>query len=426
GAGLAAAKHALAFEALDFRARVAEVSQDLGVVLAEPRSHRADSGWGYAEAGGGSGLADPAELRGVVLLEDAAGAYLGVLEEFEAGSDGSRGDIVGEQAREDFIALPLLQFGGHYFAPCDGIDGAQARGLEAGVVDQILTIERAAHPGPFLVGERARGYVAILGGEDQVRTDFPVGGIAFVTDIGKGRHRLGPQVRDHRIEHRDPHVLSFAGAQLVKEGGGDGLRGGEGGGVVGDYRPDHPGAAGFPIALDVGKSGQGLDHGIVGALARIRSVFPESAYRNVDDIGANRADIILAEPEALGSAGSEVMDEDVGGLDELFQDRAPVGRFQVDGNGALVAIAGEEGGVHSCAASREPPHKIAVGAFDLDDVGALVGEHHRRHRPGHHRAEVENSHACEGTLVWNVGIHGKLLWVEAGCENGIRVRGYFT
>src|SRR5581483_8149850 len=213
GAGLAAAKHALAFEALDFRARVAEVSQDLGVVLAEPRSHRADSGWGYAEAGGGSGLADPAELRGVVLLEDAAGAYLGVLEEFEAGSDGGRGDIVGEQAREDFIALPFLEFGGHYFATRDGIDGAQARGLEAGVVDQILTIERAAHPGPFLVGERARGYVAILGGEDQVRTDFPVGGIAFVTDIGKGRHRLGPQVRDHRIEHRDPHVLSFAGAQ---------------------------------------------------------------------------------------------------------------------------------------------------------------------------------------------------------------------
>jgi hypothetical protein len=50
------------------------------------------------------------------------------------------------------------------------------------------------------------------------------------------------------------------------------------------------------------------------------------------------------------------------------------------------------------------PFGITAGRFDADDVGAVVGEQHGRHRPGDAGAQVEHPHPVEDPVhvVWSL------------------------
>jgi hypothetical protein len=102
-----------------------------------------------------------------------------------------------------------------------------------------------------------------------------------VTNEGVGRHRLGPDEGDDRVEHREAHVLSLTGAQAGDDRRGDRLGGGQRGDLVGDDDADHARAAVF-VGLNRHQAGQGLDDGIVSSLVDIRAFFAEAADRDVD------------------------------------------------------------------------------------------------------------------------------------------------
>ena len=85
---------------------------------------------------------------------------------------------------QDFPRSPLLQLGRHQLAAFYGMRGSVARALEAGIIDEILPIEREAHAGPFVVGQCGRCKVSVLRCEYQVGPELTFGGIALIADEG--------------------------------------------------------------------------------------------------------------------------------------------------------------------------------------------------------------------------------------------------
>src|SRR3546814_7930339 len=71
---------------------------------------------------------------------------------------------------------------------------------------------------------------------------------------------------------------------------------------------------------------------------------------------------------------------------------------QVEDDAALAAVVELEHGVVVDGAAEERPEgacRVAGGRFDLDDVGAPVGQQARRSRPGHPHAELHHPDALQ-------------------------------
>ena len=73
--------------------------------------------------------------------------------------------------------------------------------------------------------------------------------------------------------------------------------------------------------------------------------------------------------------------------------------LEVEGDAALVAVHDQERRGHAVDSRLAiPAGVIAAGQlFDLDDVGAQVGEHHPAGGPGHDLCQLEHAHAGERT-----------------------------
>ncbi len=74
------------------------------------------------------------------------------------------------------------------------------------------------------------------------------------------------------------------------------------------------------VAGDRHQSADRLDHEVVPGPVRGRSVGAVAADREVDEIGIQRAQRVVIEPEPRQGAGSEVLDEDVGIGEQPAQD----------------------------------------------------------------------------------------------------------
>ena len=191
-------------------------------------------------------------------------------------------------------------------------------------------------------------------------------------------------------------MLALAGLEAADEGGGDGLRGGYGGELVGQHRADQARAAVVGAGLHRGEAREGLDDGIVGGLVGVGALLAEAVDGHVDDVGRDFADGGLVEAEPLDHAGAEVLHEHVGAGGEPPDDVGALRSLEVDGERALVAVEVEERGGEAVAA-------VAVGArvvararlLDLDDVGALVGQDHGGPGARQHRGEVDDADAGE-------------------------------
>src|SRR5881275_2051549 len=72
--------------------------------------------------------------------------------------------------------------------------------------------------------------------------------------------------------------------------------------------------------------------------------------------------------------------------------------LQIEADGALVAVVVEKrGGKAAAPVAAGAGVVAALGRFDLDHVGALVAEDHRRQRPGDIRGQVYDPIAIQRT-----------------------------
>ena len=114
----------------------------------------------------------------------------------------------------------------------------------------------------------------------------------------------------------------------------------------------------------------------------------EAGHRAVDQRRVLLRRRLGADAEAVHDAGPEVLDHHVGAVDQALRDLEVAGRLEVEGDASLAAL--EEG------VGRMLPAR-AARRVDVDDVGALVGEHDAGQRAGDVLAEIDNADTGEWT-----------------------------
>ena len=138
---------------------------------------------------------------------------------------------------------------------------------------------------------------------------------------------------------------------------------------------------------------------LVGALG------PEPAERRVDHVGVERADGLVAEPDAIHHARSVVLHDHVGLRRQLRHDRDALGLLQVERDRPLAAVAREVQRAHAVDRHADPSTEVAdAGPFDLHHVGALVGDERGRVGTGQRDREVEDADAAEWPGAFGHGI----------------------
>ncbi len=129
----------------------------------------------------------------------------------------------------------------------------------------------------------------------------------------------------------------------------------------------------------------------------LRSGLPVAGHPHQDDAPIAFAQNVVAEIPLLQRARPEVLDDDVGALDEVEEEVAAAGLTQVERDGLLVA------GVHRPEEVVPvefglPPGAQRIGRarrLDLDDLGAHVAEQPSRERSRDQRADLDDPDAVQ-------------------------------
>ena len=167
------------------------------------------------------------------------------------------------------------------------------------------------------------------------------------------------------------------------------------GGDVGDRDAGaHAAAAGLAGHAD--HAALGLDHEIERGAVAIRAVLAEAGDRAVDDARLPRARLRVADAELVDGADAQVLEHDVGAIEQPEEDRLALGMLQIERDALLVAIQVDEVG-RLVAVERRPPgaRDLAVERLDLDDLRAVVAEHRRRERAGERVGQIEDDEIAE-------------------------------
>ena len=338
--------------------------------------------------------------RGVVEGGDDAGvADLFVVEGLARLADGEGGDLVLPQQVQPLLARPAAQDAGQ----------ALLHDLQVAVGEQARHLHRALHLGD-LVTESEDLHRPVEGpGGAGVDLDQPaVGALVHPQEqplvaepevaraallVDRRLPVLGPPV--HRVERegavaqRHVDVVAAAGADAAAQAGqrADGRQ--HRGGVVERGVAEEDGTVPAPAPL-VHDAEVGGDGGVEAGAVAVGRVLAVAGDRRVHDGVVAGGDVVVAEAPPGHHAGPVVLDDDVGAGGEIGGDPALVGIAQVEGHAALAAV----------------PQRVAAGApqqavgpvLDEDDVGAVVGQHHRRQRAGHAVRQREHAHAGQGAL----------------------------
>ena len=99
----------------------------------------------------------------------------------------------------------------------------------------------------------------------------------------------------------------------------------------------------------------------------------------------------VVDAEPVLDRRAEILDDDIGLLGQLHEDREPVLGLQVEGQAALVAMEILE--IEPFAPRAGHVAAVIAALLDLDDIGAPIGELADRSRPGAGMSEVEDGKA---------------------------------
>ena len=117
----------------------------------------------------------------------------------------------------------------------------------------------------------------------------------------------------------------------------------------------------------------------------------EAGDRDVDEPWVQAAHDLLGEPQPGDDPRPEVLNENVRGGYDPFDDLDAFGPLEVDRDRAFAAVVVHEWRGQGPALAPESPHLVAaVGALDLDDVRALVTEQHGRERARDHCRQIDD------------------------------------
>ena len=216
-------------------------------------------------------------------------------------------------------------------------------------------------------------------------------------------HRLVHQPGDLGVEQGGVDMLALAGEVAVAQGGQDRAGGVHAGHHVGDGHA-HLGRLAVGVAGDAHDPAHGLGQQVVARTRCVGAGLPETGDAGVDEAGEALLDLVIGEAMAGKVADLIVLDEDVGALQQLEQDRPALGLSEVQSDGALVAVGAEVigalGGVVAVAVLQEgraPAPDIVAGPrpLDLDHVGPEIAQGLGGDRGGQDARGVDDADAVK-------------------------------
>ena len=238
--------------------------------------------------------------------------------------------------------------------------------------------------------------VAVAGREDAGRDRGRMVVARLLGDLALHQPARGLEVEheDLRLDQRGVNPLALLGALAVIEREDDRLGEQQARGQVGDRNADpHRPAAG--LAGDRHQPAHALGDLVDSGPRRIGAGLAEAGDRAVDDLGIDLLHRLVVDLEAVLHVGAVVLDDDVGLLGELHEDRVTFLALEVERDRLLVAMQ-----VLEVEAVARAAHGVGAAGFggllDLDDLGAPVGELAHRRRAGAMRGQVEDQEIVQG------------------------------
>ena len=100
---------------------------------------------------------------------------------------------------------------------------------------------------------------------------------------------------------------------------------------------------------------------------------------HVDDVGRERPNGFVVEPQPLNGVGSYVVNEHITGRYQALQLCTIIFGLDIPANGALAPVDGHVKLAHSRGLRRAPKDadRVSGGRLDLHDVSSEIGEHLR-------------------------------------------------
>ncbi len=273
----------------------------------------------------------------------------------------------------------------------------------------VLVAERSEprlvqHLGQHLQRHQRQRHVAVLGGVHAVgRRVVPAGDVAERLRLARLGRRVGPGHQRFRLQvERRPHqagidAAALSGALLAHDRRQDAHREQRRAMMI-DHRRAGRTRAGGRLPGDGHHAEQRLRQQVLARLLRVGSVRPVARRRGVDQLGPARLQRLVAEPQLLHHAGTEILRHHVGRIDQPQRQLAPLRRLQVDGDAALVAVGAQVQRALSVVpevAAAPVPLPAALGGLDRDHVGAEVAQRLHAHRPEQEMIEADDPDALQ-------------------------------
>ncbi len=208
---------------------------------------------------------------------------------------------------------------------------------------------------------------------------------------------LAQQHADQGLEHRHIDHLALAGGVALVQRRQDGAHRIGAAGIVGDEDSAivRPRAALLVGGMRHVVAGRGMDHRRIGGTARRRPGLAVTRDAAVDEPGIDLGQLGIVEAQPLHHARPVVLDDDVDDRDQLPDGGDRLGLLEIEHDRALPGIELAEHRAGAVALHRPAAHQVALGRFDLDDLGAHVGHQAAAMRAGNGGREVEHANAVQ-------------------------------
>ena len=140
----------------------------------------------------------------------------------------------------------------------------------------------------------------------------------------------------------------------------------------------------------------GVDHRRVGAPRCCRTRLTVSRDGAINDVGSKRAHRRVTQAQAIGDASPKVLDEDVAGRGEAQHQIGGTLRTQVDRQEAFAGVLLAEDRGDATHPRIRASQEVTFGGFDLQNLGAQVGERAGAGRTRDDAGEVQDATPRKG------------------------------
>ena len=288
---------------------------------------------------------------------------------------------------------------GHQF-PHGNVDGFPVvgplvAGSKAGVFEPFRFAQGIADPMPVMLVAGGNQHPAVLAG---------------ISAAGRGRRlappglHAGPVIGGNRnfgvavagVGQAHINALPLAGSFPLVQGGQSANGGVQGGGAV-DNRHAGPNRRTALRPGNHGNARHGLPDGVVANLIPVGAELPIGRDIDHNDPGVQLLQDLVAEPHLFDGAGAEVLEDDIGNLDQFPQGFLALLLPQVHTQRLLAAVI-----LHPIGALFPHPGAVIAGflaaqPLHLDNFGPQPGQHLGAARPGLMPAQVNDANAAQRT-----------------------------